>query len=58
MDIHDLRGVMTAVMLVTFIGIFVWTFAGRRDRFSDAARLPFADDDDEAKAEDKEQDQR
>jgi len=45
MDIHQLRGVMTAIMLLTFLGIIVWTFVGRRDRFSEAAELPFADED-------------
>ncbi|HSG90673.1 MAG TPA: cbb3-type cytochrome c oxidase subunit 3 [Pseudomonadales bacterium] len=44
MDLNDLRGVMSAVILVTFIGLFVWTWMGRRDRFSEAADLPFADD--------------
>ncbi len=48
MDIHDWRGVMTAVMILTFLGIFAWTFAGRRERFSEAAHLPFADDEAEA----------
>jgi cbb3-type cytochrome oxidase subunit 3 len=41
LDINDVRGLMTAVMLVTFVGIFLWTWMGRRDRFHDAAMLPF-----------------
>lgn len=45
MDIHDLRGVMTGLILLTFIGLFVWVWRGRRDRFDDAANLPFADED-------------
>lgn len=46
MDLHDFRGVMTAVILLTFIALFIWTWAGSRDRFREAAELPFADDDD------------
>jgi cbb3-type cytochrome oxidase subunit 3 len=43
--LHDVRGWMTAVMLITYLGLFVWTWMGRRDRFAEAANLPFADDD-------------
>lgn len=44
-DIHDLRGVMSAIMLITFLGIFVWTWRGSRDRFRDAAMLALDDPD-------------
>ena len=45
MDIHDIRGVMSALILIVFIGLFVWVSLGGRDRFREAAALPFADDD-------------
>ncbi|MDZ7826543.1 MAG: cbb3-type cytochrome c oxidase subunit 3 [Gammaproteobacteria bacterium] len=45
MDLHDFRGLMTAVILLTFLALFIWTWMGSRDRFRDAAELPFADDD-------------
>ena len=38
-------GVVTAVMLVTFIGIAAWAYGpGRKHAFERAARLPFADE--------------
>ena len=46
-DINDLRGVMSALILLTFIGLFIWVALGRRDRFAEAANLPFADDSDD-----------
>ena len=49
MDLHDFRGLMTAVILLTFIALFIWTWMGSRDRFRDAAELPFADEDDDAR---------
>lgn len=42
--LHDARGWMTAVMLITYTGLFVWTWLGRRDRFEAAAQLPFEDE--------------
>ena len=45
MDINLLRSLVTVVSLVTFLGIVVWAFGrGRRERFDEAAHLPFADD--------------
>ncbi len=45
MDINDLRALSVVLMFITFLGIIAWTVMGRRDRFNDAANLPFADDD-------------
>jgi cytochrome c oxidase cbb3-type subunit 4 len=46
MDINLLRGIITALSFVTFIGIVVWAFSKhRRQQFEEAANLPFADDD-------------
>ena len=46
MDINFIRGVITALSLVSFIGIVVWAYgSGRKQRFEEAANLPFSDDD-------------
>ncbi len=45
MDINDLRSAVTVVSLLTFLGIVVWAWSRRnRDRFDEAARLPFEDE--------------
>lgn len=42
MDINVLRGIITVVTLVTFIGIVAWAWSGRNKAgFDEAARLPF-----------------
>lgn len=42
MDLNDLRSLVTLVSLATFAGICTWAWAGRnRDRFDEAARVPF-----------------
>ena len=46
MDINDLRGISTAVLLVAFIGLIAWAYSSKRKKsFDEAANLPFADDD-------------
>ena len=46
MDINDLRSVMTVVSLLTFLGIVWWAYGvkGNKQRFEEAAQLPFADE--------------
>jgi cytochrome c oxidase cbb3-type subunit 4 len=45
MDTGDLRGVLTAVLLVLFIGIWAWSFSRKRGKdFREAERLPLDDD--------------
>jgi cytochrome c oxidase cbb3-type subunit 4 len=45
MDINDLRGLSTAFLLVSFIGLCIWAYSKKRKRsFDEAANLPFADD--------------
>ncbi|MBS0501988.1 MAG: cbb3-type cytochrome c oxidase subunit 3 [Burkholderiaceae bacterium] len=45
MDINVLRGVITVVTFIVFVGIVVWAWSGRnRARFEEAARLPFEQD--------------
>jgi len=45
MDIGTVRGILTAILLVLFIGIVIWSYSRRRrDDFDEAARLPLDDD--------------
>ena len=53
MDINDLRGLSTVLMLFSFLGLCVWAYSSaRKKEFDEAASLPFAD---EAKAAIKQQ---
>lgn len=46
MDINDLRGIHTLLVLIAFIGVVWWAYSARRRKANDeAANLPFADDD-------------
>ena len=45
MDITTLRSAVTLTLLLVFVGIVAWAWSGRnRQRFDEAARLPFDDD--------------
>lgn len=45
MDINDLRGLSTAFLLVSFIGLCFWAYSKKRRKdFDEAANLPFADE--------------
>jgi len=45
MDINDLRGVLTAVLLFSFIGLCVWAWSSRRKAdFEASAALPLEED--------------
>lgn len=45
MDINDLRSIMTVVSFAVFIGIVWWAYGkGTKQRFDEAANLPFAED--------------
>jgi len=47
MDINDLRSVITLVSFGLFVAIAAWAWWPRNQRaFDDAARLPFANDND------------
>jgi cytochrome c oxidase cbb3-type subunit 4 len=44
-DIGIVRGLITLVLMVAFVGMVIWVYSGRRKRhFEEAARLPFADE--------------
>ena len=45
MDINDLRGLSTVLIMATFIGLCFWAYSSKRKKeFDDAANLPFADE--------------
>lgn len=56
MDINDLRGLHTLLVMAAFIGIVWWAYSAHRRKANDeAAHLPFDDDDVEARTLKKEQ---
>lgn len=45
MDVNDLRGLLTAVLLFSFIGLWIWAWSSRRKSDFDAsAALPLEED--------------
>jgi len=45
-DINLLRGLSTIMVMVGFLGVCVWAYSGKRKQeFTEAALLPFAEDD-------------
>ncbi len=45
MDINDLRGLSTLLLMVTLIGMCFWAYSKKRKKsFDEAANLPFADE--------------
>ncbi len=48
MDLNTLRSLVTLLSFIAFIGVVLWAWSGKnRDRFQQAAMLPFAYDDDD-----------
>lgn len=46
MDVIDLRVIVTVLLFLSFLGIVFWAYSSRqKDRFDEAANLPFADED-------------
>ncbi|MCL1039247.1 cbb3-type cytochrome c oxidase subunit 3 [Shewanella corallii] len=46
MDYGTLHGIITVIVMLTFVGIFAWAYSSRRKKqFDEAANLVFADDD-------------
>jgi cytochrome c oxidase cbb3-type subunit IV len=44
-DSGTLSGIFTAILLVLFVGMWVWAFSSRRRaRFEEAARMPLEDE--------------
>ena len=45
MDIEMIRGVVTVIVMCTFVGIVLWAWSDRRKQaFDAAARLPLEED--------------
>ena len=45
MDINDLRGLITAILLFSFIGLCIWAWSSRRKTdFEASAALPLEED--------------
>ncbi len=45
MDINTMRGILTAILFIAFIGLVIWVYSKKRvAHFDEAANLPFVDD--------------
>ena len=45
MDTGILRGIITAILMVAFLGMWIWAYsAKRRATFDSAARMPLQED--------------
>lgn len=45
MDINDLRGFSTVLLMLAFLGVCFWAYSKKRKKsFEEAANLPFADE--------------
>lgn len=45
MDMNLFRGIITVILLVAFIGLWIWAWSSkRRKQFDEAANLPFRDE--------------
>ncbi|WP_298774245.1 cbb3-type cytochrome c oxidase subunit 3 [uncultured Shewanella sp.] len=45
MDYGTLQGIITLVVMLTFVGIFAWAYSSRqKSAFDDAANLVFSDE--------------
>ncbi|WP_020409774.1 CcoQ/FixQ family Cbb3-type cytochrome c oxidase assembly chaperone [Hahella ganghwensis] len=50
MDINTVRGIITILLMVTFIGLVIWAYSSKRKKtFDEAANLPFADEETDKK---------
>ncbi|MCZ4339566.1 CcoQ/FixQ family Cbb3-type cytochrome c oxidase assembly chaperone [Shewanella colwelliana] len=45
MDYGTIQGIITIVVMLTFVGIFAWAYSARRkNQFDEAANLVFSDE--------------
>ncbi len=45
MDINDIRGLLTARLLLSFVGLWIWAWSSRRKaEFEASAALPLEED--------------
>jgi cytochrome c oxidase cbb3-type subunit 4 len=55
LDVNTLRGIISILVLITFVAIFFWAYSSKRRKdFDQAANLPFADDNDDNKDQSRE----
>lgn len=55
MDINDLRGLSTLMLMIAFIGLCIWAWSSkRRKSFDEARHLPFADEEMNRRTQEKE----
>lgn len=48
MDMNTIRGLMTGLLILVFLGITAWAWSSRRKSdFAEAAQLPLEDDEQE-----------
>lgn len=53
-DINTFRGLITAVLLISFLGMVRWAYSSKRKQdFSEAAALPLAEDETAGQPEEK-----
>jgi cytochrome c oxidase cbb3-type subunit 4 len=46
MDVTDIRGIATLLVMTSFLGVCFWAYSSKnKNRFNEAEQLPFADDD-------------
>jgi cytochrome c oxidase cbb3-type subunit 4 len=58
MDINDLRGLSTLALLIVFISLCVWAYSSKRKKsFDEAANLPFADEEQDQDAQQREREE-
>lgn len=54
MDIHTVRGIITLVVMLAFIGVWAWAWSRKRRKdFEEAANLPFRDEQEEQRKGDR-----
>ena len=45
MDLPTVRGLLTLILMLAFVGVVIWAWSSKRKQaFDEAANLPFADD--------------
>jgi len=50
MDINTVRGLISLVLMIAFIGLIIWAYSSKRkSSFDEAADLPFADEETNAR---------
>lgn len=51
-DINVLRGLSTILVMIGFLGVCVWAYSSKRkEEFTQAALMPFADDEEKVTGE-------